>query len=179
MNSIRTLCAALICLVCVAAQAQWQWIGKDGQRVFSDRAPPPDIPAKNILKQPGGGARNVAAVVAVTPDAPSRATSAPGPTATASGPAAAVPKLSGVDKDLADKKKQDEAVAAAKTKAEEERTAKAKAENCERARSNKALLDSGVRLAVTNAKGEREIVDDAGRAAESTRLQNAMDSNCK
>ena len=88
-------------------------------------------------------------------------------------------KLSAVDKDLADKKKQAEAAAAAKIKAEEDRVAKAKAENCERARAGKALMDSGVRVALTNAKGEREILEDAGRAAEHKRILQSIDANCR
>jgi hypothetical protein len=34
-------------------------------------------------------------------------------------------------------------------------------------------------VATTNAKGEREIMDDAGRAAESQRLQGIIDRDCK
>jgi hypothetical protein len=32
--------------------AQWQWIDKDGRKVYSDRSPPSDIQEKNILKRP-------------------------------------------------------------------------------------------------------------------------------
>jgi hypothetical protein len=38
----------------VTALAQWQWIDKDGRKVYSDRSPPSDIPEKNILKMPRG-----------------------------------------------------------------------------------------------------------------------------
>ena len=177
MNRISTLLALVFCLVCSHAQAQWQWIDKDGHRVFSDRAPPPDIPAKSILKQPGGGSiRNAApAPTLAAAEGPAKAASA---AADASGEPLA-PKLSAVDKDLAERKKQAEAAEAAKTKAEVERLAKIKAENCDKARANKALMESGVRVSMTNAKGEREVIDDAARNAEVKRAQTVIDLQCK
>jgi hypothetical protein len=39
-------------------------------------------------------------------------------------------------------------------------------------------MDSGVRLATTNAKGEREIMDDKVRAAESRRMEGIIRSEC-
>jgi hypothetical protein len=89
------------------------------------------------------------------------------------------PRLTGVDKELADKKKQAEAAALAKAKADEDRVQKARADNCERAKANKALMDSGVRVSHTKANGEREILDDAGREAELKRIQIVMETNCK
>ena len=53
MNAARIGLLALACTLPLAAVAQWQWLDKDGRKVFSDKSPPPDIPAKNILKQPG------------------------------------------------------------------------------------------------------------------------------
>nr|WP_315225446.1 DUF4124 domain-containing protein [uncultured Albidiferax sp.] len=144
------------------AVAQWQWIDNGGRKVFSDRGPPPDIPAKNILRQPGG-----------TPKvAPVAATEAPAS-------AAAAPKISGVDKALEEKKKQAEATEAAQRKAEADKNAAAQAENCTRAKQSKANFDSGLRIARTNDKGEREILDDAARAAELKRLQDVISADCK
>ena len=40
-------------------------------------------------------------------------------------------------------------------------------------------LDSGVRIARTNEKGEREFMDDAARAAEAKRTQDIIASDCK
>ena len=104
------------------------------------------------------------------------------PNATADAPvqaASAAPKISGVDKDLADKKKKAEQEEATKRKAEEDKLAKAKAENCSRAKQAKANYDSGVRIAHVNKQGEREIIDDATRAAESQRIQTVINSDCK
>jgi hypothetical protein len=40
-------------------------------------------------------------------------------------------------------------------------------------------MDSGMRIARVNAKGEREILDDNQRVAEQRRLQSVIDSDCK
>jgi hypothetical protein len=150
--------------------AQWQWLDTDGRKVFSDRAPPPSVPDKAILKRPGG-TRVVPALA-----------NQDNPNATADAPvqaASTAPKISGVDKDLADKKKKAEQEEAAKRKAEEDKLAKAKAENCSRAKQAKANYDSGVRIAHVNKQGEREIIDDATRATESQRIQTVINSDCK
>ncbi|MBX9817281.1 MAG: DUF4124 domain-containing protein, partial [Burkholderiaceae bacterium] len=62
---------------------------------------------------------------------------------------------------------------------DEERVAKAKIENCARAKQAKATFDSGVRLSRTNAAGEREVMDDAARAAEAQRIQGIINTDCK
>src|SRR5688500_11818225 len=101
MKLLRAAVIALSCTVPAIAVAQWQWIDKDGRKVFSDRSPPSDIPAKNILRHPGPkGAAPAAAEVPVA-DA-SAAAPSPKPTGSA-------PVLSGKDKALEAKKKQQEA----------------------------------------------------------------------
>lgn len=162
MKMHLSLVLALGCALPLAASAQWQWIDQSGSKVFSDRAPPPDIPAKNILRQPGGVARN----------APVAAPAAPAS-------AASAPKISGVDKALEEKKKQADATEAAQRKAEQDKNTAARAENCARARQSKANFDSGIRIARTNDKGEREILDDAARASETKRLQDVMAADCQ
>lgn len=159
--------------VCGSALAQWQWIDKDGRRVFSDRAPPPDVLDKNIVKRPAGASKSAAPVIS-DPASPDAATANSPPL-----PAASGSKASSVDKELEAKKKQAADAEAAKLKAEQDRVIKAKIENCARAKQAKATYDSGVRVSRTNAAGEREILDDAGRAAELKRIQSVMDSDCK
>jgi hypothetical protein len=164
MNQIRNFLTATVCMMAMAASAQWQWIDKDGRKVFSDRAPPAEVLEKNILKRPGARAAAATPADAVSASAPQQAASAP--------------KLSGVDKELLEKKKKAEEAEAAKRKADEEKTAKAKVENCARAKQAKASFDSGVRIARTNDKGEREVMDDAARAAEVKRIQAVIDADC-
>ena len=150
----------------LAAMAQWQWVDKDGRKVYSDRPPPADIPEKNILKQPGVRASALPAVAAT----PASAASAPA--------SAAVSRPSGKDKDLEEKKKQAEQQEATAKAAEEEKYQKARAENCARARQAKATIDLGGRIATVDKSGERIIMDDDARAAESKRLQAVIQSQC-
>ncbi|MBK6612838.1 DUF4124 domain-containing protein [Ottowia sp.] len=156
MKPARALLIGWTLAASTAVTAQYQWIDPDGRRVFSDRPPPAEVPARNVLSQPRG-ASTVAARAAPAP---------------AQYPA-------GVDKALEEKKKQADAAEAARKKAEETKLATARADNCKRAQSAKAGLDSGVRIARTNSQGEREILDDAQRAAERQRVQQIIASNCK
>jgi len=150
-----------------AALAQWQWVDATGRKVFSDTPPPASVPDKDVLKRPS----------LRTP--PPAAVATPSPTgATATTNSVAAPKLSGRDEQLEARKKQAEEAEQAKKKAEEERQAKARAENCERAKRAKTTLDSGIRIATTNTKGEREIMDDSGRAAETKRIDDIIRSDC-
>jgi hypothetical protein len=170
MNLLRVTVLGLACALPVLGFAQWQWIDKDGRKVFSDRAPPLDIPEKSILKQPGGQQSGRTAPHAV-------------PSENAAEPTAATPRLpasaaSGKDKELEEKKAQADAAEAAKKKAEEEKLAKAKAENCTRARQAKSTFDSGRPLMHTNAQGERGFLDEATRTAESKRLDGIIASDC-
>ncbi|MDB5891436.1 MAG: hypothetical protein JWP47_2267 [Polaromonas sp.] len=157
----------------LSAMAQWQWIDKDGRKVFSDRSPPADIQEKNILKRPAGSVRPTAQPAA------DETMAKPAPAGSAPLAKASAPKLTGKDAELEAKKKQAEDQEAAAKKAQEDKIAKARAENCDRAKSGMATLKSGVRMVGTNAKGEQEVFDDARRAAETKRVQEIIDSNCK
>jgi hypothetical protein len=164
MKAIRLALIALACSAPLATFAQWQWLDKDGRKVFSDKAPPPEVPAKNILRQPG------MRPVAIEPAAAASAAPAK--------PAAATPKLTGKDSALEEKRKQALAAEAEKKKAEEGETKAAQADNCKRAREAKGTIDSGVRLSRVNDKGEREIMDDTARAADSKRLDGVIATDC-
>lgn len=171
--TIRTaVCFGTLALTAAVACAQWQWTDKDGRRVFSDRSPPADIQEKDILKRPPGANRAAALQTADAAAKPANAASAPAAKASA-------PKLSGKDAELEAKKKKADEEEAAKKKVEEEKVAKNKAENCTRAKTGLATLQSGVRMSEVNAKGEREVFDDAKRAQETKRAQDVIDSNCK
>ncbi len=148
----------------LAAQAQWQWIDGNGRKVFSDRAPPPEVPERNILARPPGGTPPPM----VTPS--TDAGRAPAPAAAASAPR--------VDKALEERTRQAEQAEKAKRAEEEQKLARAKQENCSRARQGLATLDSGMRIARVNSQGEREVMDDAARAAEQRRLQSVVQSDC-
>jgi hypothetical protein len=170
MRSARIFLLALACCLPLAASAQWMWLDKDGRKVFSDKAPPPEIAPERILKHPGGRFAPQAA-----PEAGATTEAAAAPAAVA---APALPRPSGTDKGLEDKRKQADAAAAEKRKAEEARIAAVRADNCSRARAGKAGFDSGMRIARTNEKGEREIMDDAQRAAEAKHLEEVIARDC-
>jgi hypothetical protein len=174
MNPIRNFLIGAACLLSIAASAQWQWIDKDGRKVFSDRSPPPDISEKNILKRPANRG-----TPSGSPEARAGAGASPLAEVLAPQSSASAPKLSGVDKDLAEKKKKAEEAELAKRKAEEERVVKAKIENCARAKQAKSSFDSGVRIMRTNEQGEQEIMNDSARAAEIKRIQAIMDADCR
>lgn len=178
MNSLALLRPLLVSLACLApalALSQWQWVDNDGRKVFSDRPPPSDVPAARILRQPGQ--RPVSAAAAAATAAAPEATPAAS-AASAARPAGSAPRIAGKDKALEDKKKQAEAAEAAKKKAEEEKIAAIKVENCERSKRSKAALDSGARISRTNEKGEREFLDDRQREAESQRLGSLIARDC-
>ncbi len=165
MKNIRFIFLLLASLVSMAASAQWQWVDKDGRKVFSDRAPPADVLEKHILKRPGNNATRAdtpAPVAAAAPQTP-----------------ASAPSLSGVDKELAAKKKKADEAQAAQRKAAQEKIVKARIENCARAKQAKANFDSGVRISRINEKGEREVLDDAARATELKRIQSIVDADCQ
>ena len=179
IKSILKIFVVATCLGFVAqsALAQWQWMDKDGRKVFSDRSPPAEIAEKDILKRPAGARGAVTA--AATAASAAASSSKPVESAAASPAKASAPKLSGKDTELEARKKKADDEEAAKKKTEEDKTAKAKADNCERAKTGMATLQSGVRIASVNAKGEREIYDDTKRAAEVKRAQEVIDSSCK
>jgi len=153
-------------LTIFSASAQWVWLGKDGRKVFSDRAPALDIPEKNILKQPG------AALKAAEPTASDAA-----PVAVVAKPAAA--KASSLDANLAARKAKADQAEQAKRQAEASKTAQIKADNCERAKQAKLNFESGSRVSRINKQGEREIMDDASRALELKRIAEIIASQCQ
>lgn len=172
--TMRTLILSLAgCAFTAAALAQWEWIDKDGRKVFSDRAPPADILQKNILKQPGSKAPNPVAPIASQQNLSPPAMRVPAPMQSSS-----APKLLGKDIELEARKKQAADLEKAQKHAEAEKLAGVKADNCERAKNGQASLLSGARISVTNAKGEREFMDDNARLSETRRLQAVADSDC-
>lgn len=164
--TVFVLAALLGSTLALPASAQWKWRDKNGVQ-YSDLPPPPGVAEADILQRPAAATRK-----GITPVA---AASAP-----ASGAAGLAPKT--VDSELEAKRKKTEEEANAKKKAEdkaeESRVAAAKADNCTRAQAQLRTLDSGVRLAQMNEKGERIVMDDTARASESKRARDMIAQNC-
>ena len=164
---MRTVAISLLLLgvaLSAPADAQWMWRDGNGKPVFSDRPPPADIPDKNVLQRPSGS--------------PRAASPAPSPAAAPAVRASEPVPPNGQDKELEQRRQQAEAAEAAKHRAAQEAQAKARADNCTRAQQAKANLDSGMRIARTNAQGEREFLDDDTRAAEGRRAQDIIARDC-
>lgn len=165
-RSSLLLAALLGAALALPAAAQWKWKDGKGQVQYSDLPPPQGTLDKDILQRPNSSN----AVVRAAPLAVAAAASA-----------GSAPLLTakGVDPALEAKKKQQEQADADKKKAEEQRIAAVKADNCMRARSQLRTLESGVRVARTNEKGEREILDDSQLGAEVKRARDVMASDCR
>ncbi|MEO6032205.1 MAG: DUF4124 domain-containing protein [Burkholderiaceae bacterium] len=165
---ITPFVAALLgCLIALPAAAQWKWRDKTGQTQYSDLPPPAGVADRDILQRPNAPQERVKPTAAAASAAASGASAAPPLAAKTTEP------------ELEAKRRKAEQDEAAKHKAELERVARAKADNCVRAREQMRTLDSGIRIARTNAKGEREVLDDAARAAEVRRTQDIVASDCR
>lgn len=178
--TVRALAAASFAALALAASlpahAQYQWIDGSGRRVFSDQPPPPGTPQKNILKQPAARPAAPAPAADKAESSAADSTAAPAAAPQASTPQAAAPAAQ--DKALQEKLKKAEAEEAAKKKAEADRLAAQKAENCKRAISAKALLDSGQRIMQSDGKGGRSFMSPEQRAAETKRIEEVMRNDC-
>jgi hypothetical protein len=153
----------LLCVLALAvpAQAQWTWRDKDGRINASDRPPPRDVPDKDILTRPAVRATAARTAASAASAAASTAATAP------------------QDRELEARKKAAEQDRAAKGKADEERVNAQRADNCRRARSQLAQLESGQRLSRINDKGEREVLDEPARNAELQRAREVIAADCR
>jgi hypothetical protein len=147
-------------------QAQWKWRDAQGRIQYSDRPPPHSVAAKDVLSHPSSATVQpvVAPLTAASAAAGSSAASAAAPAAEAQ---------------LEARKRQLEANEQAKLRAEEEKVARTRKDNCERAREYARTLESGMRIARVNAQGEREVLDDTQRAKEQNKAREVMSSECK
>lgn len=157
---------AVVCTPALAS-GQWKWRDANGSVQYSDRPPPQGTPESAILAKPRAStARIVSKPVEAAP-------------ASASATRAAPPAAKASESELDAKRRKAEEEEKAKQQAEEAKLAKERAENCERAKTYQRTLNDGIRISRTNAKGEREILDDQGRAEEMRRTQDAIKANCK
>lgn len=160
--SILMHCSRLVVLVAAVlgtpllAWAQYQWIDASGHRVYSDRPAPAGTPEDRII---GGAAVKVA-------PAPTPAMQAVEPPADQDAVA------------LRQKLQQADADRKAERQTQQVRLASARAENCRRARDYQRLLDSGMRIAQLNGRGERIVLDDAARAQELQRTRTVIADSC-
>jgi hypothetical protein len=164
---IRHAGCLLTCVLLAApAAAQWAWRDENGRLVFSDRPPPAGVKAEHIVRQP-----------AAQPAPPPVTGDADGAKAGAKGEPKAGSKTI-ADRELEFRKRQQERADAERKQAEEQAQAARKAQDCERARGYLRSLEEGQRIARTDAQGNREILDDAQRAAEIQRMREVVARSC-
>lgn len=163
------LCLLLVPLMALASGPQWKWRDANGQIQYSDRPPPAGIPDRDILQRPVTRAKPVQIVPADRAAAVSEPASA---ASAASGPSAK-------ERAAEAEKKKAEADAKAKEAAAQAEQRRRRAENCEQARARLAEINSGQRMSSMNANGEREVWDDARRAAERQRAQQVAAESCR
>ncbi|GGC92865.1 DUF4124 domain-containing protein [Undibacterium terreum] len=137
--------------VCASAFAQYVWVDEKGVKQYSDTPPPKSVPNNRILKSPGKASI----------EAPSQDNAAPAPDADqAPKPVTTASRNEDFMKRKAEQAEKD------KKAEEEKRIASQKKTNCERASSYQKSLESGVRIATTDSKGERSYLTDEQRAKE-------------
>lgn len=163
------LTALLLATAGAPAVAQYKWKDSRGQVHVSDRPPPSDIPDKDVLRRPATTARPAAA-------APAASAASAG---SAAAPGAVVATRAPLDPELEARRKRAEQDAKAKAKAEEDTLAAQRADNCQRARQQLALMDNGQRLVQFNARGERVAMDDAARANEQALARRVVAADCR
>ncbi len=167
LPSMLVLLGAL-CAVSASAQTAplppaWKWRDAGGQIHVSDVPPPMSVPVKDILERPPLQRKVAAAEMA----AASAASAVP-----ASTNASTDPELDARRKRAADEQ-------TVQLRKQQEQDAALRAENCIRARGHLAVLGDGQRLTRSNAQGEREVLDDKGRAEEMQRARATIASDCR
>ena len=169
----------LLCVLIVAASvlslpasAQYKWRDKAGVVQYSDMPPPPGTADKDVLQQPASASRKSAVGAASAAKGASANAPAPGVTVTSA-------PLKGGEPELDAKLRKAEQDKAAKSKAEDDRQMAARSENCARAKAYQRNLDEGMRITRTDAKGEREVLDDKALVEEARRTKAVIANDCK
>lgn len=159
---LSLLCSLVLLTLAPVAQAQWKWRDADGRVQYSDRPPPGQVQEKDILSRPSASARRAMSAplnVAATPASAPASATAPG-------------------KSASDAAKAEKAEKERKA-AEEKQRAEMNAQNCKQAQDQMKLIESGVRIRMTNDKGEREVLDDSARQAQIKQAQAVISVSCK
>jgi hypothetical protein len=150
------------------ASGQWKWRDASGSIQYSDRPPPQGTPESAILARPRASTARIVSKPVEAASAASGAVNRP-----------SAPTAKSGENELDAKRRKLEEEEKAKQQADEAKQAKDRAENCTRAKAYQRTLNDGIRISRTNSQGEREILDDAGRADEMRRTLDAIKDNCQ
>ena len=152
----------LIFLILASANAFAEvnkWVDDQGRVHYSDQAPPPEVQAKALRSSSNSEGAGSASGVAGT-DAPA-----------ASG--------SFVEQEAALKRAQQEKQVAADKAAQKQAIVDARKADCANAQQNLRTLQSGVRMVVINASGERSYMDDTQHQQSIEKAQQDISNLCK
>ena len=153
MNQALILVFGLLFAATATAQ-QYKWVDENGKTRYGD-VPPPGVNAQR-LKPPASGYS--------APSAPAA------PSADGKKPLTA---------EEAYQKRQKESKEAGDKADKERAEAAMKRANCEQAQNHLRTLESGQRMATTNAKGEPTFMDESQVASEKARAQKLVSEWCK
>jgi hypothetical protein len=153
----RLLLAALTALAGLAFAGaalaqQYKWVDQNGKVQYGD-APPPGVKAQR-LKPPTSGP---APAAAAKPDDKGG---------------------KGLSPEAAFRKRQEDAEKDRQKQAQDEQAETAKRENCARAKEQLRQLESGQRIARTDAKGERYFLEDSQLQQEAARTRQIVQQSC-
>jgi hypothetical protein len=151
---MKKLLALSFFFAAAASAQQYKWVDQDGKVRYGD-VPPPGVKAQR-LKPPSG---------------PAPAASAPAAAAAKQGEKALTPEE-------AFRKRQEEAQKGQQKQAAADAELQAKRENCARAQEWLRSLETGQRIARTDAKGERYFLEDAQVAQETAKARQAVQQSC-
>lgn len=140
----------LLALPLGASAELYRWVDAQGRVHYSDSPPPANATSTKTLNTP--------------------APASPAP--------AAAPK-SWQEKEMEFRQRRAAEAEAQAKKEKEAEEARQKQANCEAARKNLQLLESGQRVVTVNAQGEREFLDDAARQKAINDARKAVETWCK
>lgn len=151
----RIALIALAASIASPGSAQWKWTDPEGTVTYSDRPPPPSIPATRILVQPGGSGT------------------------AASPPQGADPaRRSTADREFEFRQRQAARESTVRDATSQEQAAEAQARACEIARERLRTLESGRRLAEIDPSGERRVLTEEAREQQIRTLRGDLDRRC-
>jgi hypothetical protein len=170
--SLRHLLPLLLVALAAApdASAQYQWRDANGRTVYSDMPPPASVPPSAVQRAP---ARQTPAGTSggsgATATAPAMAAPAP----------AAAPAPTLADREMEFRKRRMEREAAERKAAEAQAQSQRAAAACEDSRAQVRTLESGMRVARVNERGEREFIDDSTRASQLEAARKSVRELCR
>jgi len=147
----RRIAAVSLLFAATSAFSQiYTWKDESGRTVMSDKPPVGKVTQKRTIATPSPG------VESNTP----------------------APK-SFAEKEMEFRKEQQDKQEKAKKANEDQAQAAARKENCENAKRNLQLFQSGERIARRNDQGEKEFLEDDQRAVETAKAQKMVNDWCK